>query len=55
MRVGVIGSQRRKRNWRHGMNNLAFFIGVRNGLLITGTAAIWLYVIYSFVMTIAGR
>jgi len=35
MRVDVIGSQSSKKNWRHGMNNLAFFVGLRNGIIIS--------------------
>jgi len=55
MKIDVIGSQSNRKNWRHEMDKLAFFVGVRNGLIITGIAAIVFYVIYSFVMAIAGR
>ena len=55
MKIHVIGSQRYKKNWRHEMNRLAFFFGIRNGLLITGTVAIWLYILYKLFMAIAGR
>jgi len=35
MRIDVIGSQSRKKYWRHEMNRLAFFFGIRNGIIIS--------------------